>query len=171
MRKLFFALLLSAVSGIANAGLIGDSVNVELRSNGSTSFGARNNLIVGVGEEANYFSNQFINFDDYSFSVRSTSSFSSIDGPGGTIEWVLSGLDFGTPLQGVTFTVPYSNVFVSAMTANSITFSYTDIAIPAGTYFAVQFLTGPQQDVPEPAILALLGIGLLGLTVRRKQSV
>ncbi|MGE0371053.1 MAG: PEP-CTERM sorting domain-containing protein [Gammaproteobacteria bacterium] len=179
MLKYFKPLVVGGLlilSGAAQAIMLtGDTVTVELWSSASGSFGIQN-VVVGGGTDGTYFGNQNfdLNFgiDEDRFIISSTSNFSSIDGPGGTIEWRLSGLDFvgGALLTAVNLIQLYSDVTVSSLTPNSVTFSYSDIAIPAGKYFEAQFV-GVAGAVPEPAMLGLVSLALAaGWRNRRDRS-
>ena len=175
--RLFTSLvLIIGTSSGANAGILtGDTVTIELWSskNGGTSYGVQN-VVVGPGDDGNYFGNQQFDLDygftDDIFSVKSSSTFGSIDGAGGTIEWRLSGLDFigGALLTGTNFVQSYSNVSISSLGRSNVTYSYADSIIPKGIYFQAQFIT---RQVPEPSIIALFAAGLFGIGfARRRQS-
>ncbi|CAN0454285.1 unnamed protein product, partial [Ectocarpus fasciculatus] len=111
----------------AAATLIGDTVTIELGKNGG-SFGIQN-VVVGAGEEGQYFGNQFYDFGSNTFSIRSDGAFTSYSGgPGGAIILALSSLDLGTPITGVNFTTSLTGVS-TAFTSDSVSFFFTDQAL------------------------------------------
>lgn len=157
----------SASMPSAAATLIGDTVTIELGKNGG-SFGIQN-VVVGAGEEGQYFGNQFYDFGSNTFSIRSDGAFTSYSGgPGGAIILALSSLDLGTPITGVNFTTSLTGVS-TAFTSDSVSFFFTDQALPAETYLSATFSTAA---VPEPATWALMifGFGAIGGAMRRQRK-
>ncbi len=161
LKTLAAAALLGA-AGLANAGLVGDTVGVQYLVGGS-SYGTRS-VTVGAGEEGNFFGNQYFDFGDSTFSIRSTSNFCGITCGGQIVQLVLSDLDFGSGLNlsGVSFSTNLSGVTVS-YTADSATFRWVDQTINAGTYLSANFRTTGGNSVPEPTSLALVGLAIAGL--------
>ena len=176
---LFAALLSGLIAGHANAAtLTGDNVLIQLESinrltGGVTSFGAQN-ILVGDGEDGNYFTTQVFDFDAGAdrneFTVRATANFSSLAGAGNFVRWTLSGLDFSDGAVLTNF-LPLNSLsaFSTVLTSNSLIITYEDQAIPSGIYFRGRFVTDRDEDpvsaVPVPPALPLLAIGLAGIGI------
>ena len=71
-----------AFLGTAHAGLVGDTVGTRYVGAGDTGVQVS---IVGAGEEGNFFSNQFYDYSDFGFTIRSTNNFGGIFALSGAI--------------------------------------------------------------------------------------
>ncbi len=159
-----FIILLAQFTS-AHAGLIGDTVGIRYVGAGDTGV---QSVVVGSGEEGNFFSNQFFDFNDFSFSIRSTNNFCGIWGCSGQpISLQLTGLDFGQPLSNVILSTSLTGVVVT-FGNNFVNYNWNEQSIPANTYLSARFETG--QSVPEPASLVLISLGLAGWTVARRKK-
>ena len=168
MRHLKATLGLAGIllAGTANAGLIGDSVKIEL-TDGDRNYGQHTHT-VGAGEEGNYFSNQFYDFGDLSFDSRSNSTFCGMSCRGEIITLALTDLDFGATLTNVLLTTNLTGVSVS-FGSNFVSFSWLDQALTPTTYLSADFVTNG-VSVPEPASLGLFAMGLLGFGLSRLRA-
>lgn len=166
LSALLALLALGAITSTAQAGLIGDTVTI--RYLGQNDTGAVSE-VVGAGEEGNFFGNQFYDFGDSSFSIRSSSNYCGVFACSGqAISLLLGSLDFGAPLTNVTFSTNLSGVSV-IWGANFATFNWLEQDLTPGTYLSATFST---TSVPEPGTLALFGLvlGALGFGLRKKQA-
>jgi PEP-CTERM motif len=172
----FPAIILACLcSPVGAATLLGHTVSINLSGSGTSNAGTQS-VLVGAGNDGNYFNSQFFDFNGGVngdlFTVTSSLSFPgmfAVD-PARTVTWTLTGLDFGTPLTGFTILQSISPVTINSLTANSVTFTYNEAAIPSGIYFEGQFVTGVSA-VPEPSTWAMMILGFAGvgfMAYRRK---
>jgi hypothetical protein len=177
MKRLIASTVLCLVGclfGSANAAtLLGNTVSINLTANGFDR--GTQSILVGAGNDGNYFGNQFFDFNGGVngdlFVISSTNNFASLSG-GGTNTWTLSNLNFGTPLTGFTILQSLDAVTIDSLTATSVTFHYADHSIPAGVYLEGQFIT-QVAAVPEPSTWAMMILGFAGIgfmAYRRKSK-
>ena len=166
-----FGLGIFLIPGAANAdGLIGDTV-------GTRYFGASDdsgvlNTVVGAGEDGNFFSNQFYDYGDFSFQIRSIFNFCGIltCDSNVPVSLELSSLNFPGPLTSVILSTTLTGVsFV--FDASSVTFTWNEQPLPVATYLTATF-NSDASVVPLPAALPLFagGLGLLGWMARRRRG-
>jgi PEP-CTERM motif len=170
-------LVFASLFGSAHAStLTGDTVAINLKG-GFLPYGTQN-VVVGAGPDG-AFVNGTQSFDLNAgtngdlFTVSSNAAYTALTGTGRVV-WTLTDLNFsdGSPLIGFNIIESLDPVTINSLTPTSVTFSYADTAIPAGTYFEAQFVT-QVAAVPEPSTWAMMILGFLGvgfMAYRRKQS-
>jgi hypothetical protein len=173
MKALALSALLSTLAAVPATAvtLAGDTVTLSYDG----VFSESTTVLVGAGEDGNFFGNQFFDLDSGPggdvFTIRSSGNFCGIWSCSGPISLTLSDLDFGVPLTSVGFLTNLVGATVSSLTATSVTFSWSEVDLSVGEYLSVQFNSSP-APVPVPATLPLmlLALGGLGMAARRRQN-
>lgn len=171
------AILAVAGTPAQAASLAGDTISINLSTSAGGDHGT-NVVLVGAGEEASWFGNQFVDanasVNGDVFSIRSSGNYCGMwtCDTSQTVTWTLSSLDFGVPLTGFTILQSIGPVTINSLTATSVQFTYNEASIPDGVYFQARFETGENTGVPEPSTWALMiaGFGLAGASIRARRT-
>ena len=190
---IFIACLAFGFSSTAQATLLGDTINGDLLvygivgnyflpANGLVPAGACQSAAASsVISDPNaacgaefQFENAFavLNTDVSGDQVSITTDF-KVDAILGGFFMTLSDLDWLPDPGFVTGIVELSDNYsgagvVANFGSDSLSFDWTGGSVTAGTSFVATYQIAASHQVPAPATLALLGLGLLGLRLSRK---
>lgn len=172
MKKTLCAALLSiGIAGSANAGFLGNTVGFVYSFPTLGNVLVSNQAVVGAGEEFS-FTVRHWDFSDNQIITRfdncGSCSFSSSAFNGASFFDVFASID---PITNVTIdaatTLPGFNASRITFDANHIDINYQSLPISANYVVVMNVEFGGQ--VPEPGTLALLGLGMAGLALRRRK--
>lgn len=175
-------ILAVSLSRPAFAGLLtGDQVSLELFGSVAGSFETITPTVAAGQDGTLVGGNIGVDFD--AGGAGDVFSLTSIGGPfggvlsntaGDTVEFRLTDLNFagGATLTSVNIVTSFSNVSTPTLTGSSVTFKWDEITVPANTlFFSAQFVTsgGGGGAVPEPASVAMWGLGILGIALVKRR--
>lgn len=162
-----FVTMIATLPGTAKATLIGDEVNLEIFSNGQSVSGL---LTETVGNGVEFNPRNRLTFDVGASSIEIV----SLIGPAqfaANIDFVFTGLDW-VGEAGVIVDVlldPVQGIGSVSFTEDSVTFSVLEFdRANAGVLASIEIVTR-HASVPEPATVALMGLGLAGLAAVRQR--
>jgi PEP-CTERM motif-containing protein len=165
----FLAVLLG--TSTANAGLIGDTVHVAHNwSTLGTEIYTPTDVLVadGVGDSVHVSPHYYVNIDDLSVFV----GFSSVD----TWSWgtfnglVISDIDTALSDFDVTTNLRAWQDTRFTSSGDSLMFNWYGLPFDSDTFFQLTFTDAGSAQVPEPASLMLLGLGLVAVCFYRRPA-
>ncbi len=162
-----FVTMIATLPGTAKATLIGDEVNLEIFANGQSVSGL---LTATVGNGVEFNPQNRLTFDVGASSIEIVSLIPPA-GFAANIDFVFTGLDW-VGEAGVIADVlldPVQGIGSVSFTEDSVTFSVLEFdRVSPGVLASIELVTR-HASVPEPATLALLGLGMAGLAAVRQR--
>lgn len=180
LRKFIVAVFSASVATLSHASFVGDTVNCSLSPSYLTSCN-QSSATVGAGEEFTIFTQTpgltwLVDIGANSVSV-------TLNGPanwgvsGGIGQFKLLSLnEFGisSSITGISNFFTNTNYGIDAsditFTSDSLNISFINSGWNTGQLLSFDVVTRPNQSIPEPASMALLGLGLAGIGFSRRKK-
>jgi hypothetical protein len=163
------------VASIANAGLLGSTVNMAAYyPNSTTVFKDPGNAVVSGGVEfaagsyIGYSTSWEINISDTQLIITDTGSVGFPFGTALFNGWILKIINGPSIASAVVDGISGFSPFAISVVGGDLLLNYQGVNGTAGSSSVINFQTA--SAVPEPATLAIFGLGLAGLGLMRRRK-